>query len=515
MDIFKNVNINGQGASFEGSTIAFNIPQQSPASEAFIFQGVMVAQPLPQNQPIQVPTLPQPETTQEIQSVVVKPPTRQPPTPIVEAESVQETEASESAQPPSPQTVAKPNTTPTETTEEPLPPSRVESTVETPPAVTTPVIPTVPIDASANNASQTAINTAQTTTDSSGDNRATTERGAVDNHVDFDEAAREIAREQGAEIQSEEAQAARDAARESGAEIQSKEAQAARDAARESGAGIQSEEAEAAREIARAPSASAMAYKAAYLRRKELEKSDPDYDRESDVRQKGETTKEFRERKEELALEQDEREKQEKLIERIKSSGDLSQLPTGMVAVRFTRADGAKKIITLVATEFVGIVEGATVKERTATMPSENSYYEAGGGSSCVGLALYKKTVGTAPSTTTQVWVGAGTVAGQVPSGFDPADGKSIASGGSGSVWAEVNINGTTGDIVSVAVAGGGTTPNNTDTSFYYPLGYYEYDGNSPSVTNYGCGSIDVTVCRNWFANKAPFYGVSMSRTGV
>jgi hypothetical protein len=65
---------------------------------------------------------------------------------------------------------------------------------------------------------------------------------------------------------------------------------------------------------------------------------------------------------------------------------------------------------------------------------------------------------------------------------------------------------------VSVAVTGGGTTPNDTDTSFYYSLGYYEYVDEAPTVTNYGCGSLDVTVCRNWFASEAPFYGVTINR---
>jgi hypothetical protein len=137
-----------------------------------------------------------------------------------------------------------------------------------------------------------------------------------------------------------------------------------------------------------------------------------------------------------------------------------------------------------------------------------------GGGGGCVGLALYVKTVGTPPNTTQQVWVGAGTVAGQLPSGFSPTDGKNIANGGSGNVWAEVNIDQETGEIVSVVVDGGSTTPENSDTAFYYTLGYYEYDGESPVVTNYGCGSIDVTVCRNWFAAESPFYGVTLTRCG-
>lgn len=78
VDVLKNVTINGQGPSFEGSAISFNIPQQPPASEAFVFQGIMVPQPMPQVQPIQPPVLPleQPELAQEIQSFVVSRPPR-------------------------------------------------------------------------------------------------------------------------------------------------------------------------------------------------------------------------------------------------------------------------------------------------------------------------------------------------------------------------------------------------------------------------------------------------------
>lgn len=142
------------------------------------------------------------------------------------------------------------------------------------------------------------------------------------------------------------------------------------------------------------------------------------------------------------------------------------------------------------------------------TIPAPPS--DGGGAASCIGLNLYVKTVVNSQ----QVWVGAGTVAGDLPSGFDPVEGKFIASGGFGNVWAEVNINGTTGEIVSVAVTGGGSTPNDTDTSFYYPLGYYRYSGNPPTatVTNYGCGSVSVEICRNWFVTQAPFYSVSFLR---
>lgn len=136
----------------------------------------------------------------------------------------------------------------------------------------------------------------------------------------------------------------------------------------------------------------------------------------------------------------------------------------------------------------------------------------AGGGEACIGLSLYTKTVGTPPDTTIQVWISAGTVGGELPSGFDPAEGKSIASGGSGDVWAEVNINEETGEIVSIAVTGGGSTPSNTNTSFYYTLGHYEFVDGSPEFTNYGCGSINFSACRNWFVAEPPYFTPTFTR---
>jgi hypothetical protein len=334
------------------------------------------------------------------------------------------------------------------------------------------------------------------------------EQSASESFGNIAQAARNAARQNGADISFNDAQAARDAAGQGGADISFNDAQAARDAARQRGADIDSDAAQAARGEAREGRSSARAYKAAEEEREARKESDPNFDRESHIRQKGETTTEFSERQEQLKQERAERAQREEQLGRVRT-GDFTEMPSGMIPVKFTRADGEKKIIAFMATEFVGVVEGGGIGERQATLPSEDSYYEAGGGGdSCVGLALYTKTVGE----NTQVWIDAGTVAGELPSGFDPADGKFIASGGSGSVWAEANINQTTGEVVSVAVTGGGSTPNNTNTSFYYTLGYYEYDGDSASVINYGCGGVEVTICRNWFAGTAPFYGVTLSR---
>jgi hypothetical protein len=137
------------------------------------------------------------------------------------------------------------------------------------------------------------------------------------------------------------------------------------------------------------------------------------------------------------------------------------------------------------------------------------NYIEFGGGGvSCVGLALYAQTIGT----TTSVWISSGTIAGQIPIGMDSIIGQFISSAGSGQVWAEIIINPTNGDLVSVGIGSGSSVPSGSSSNFYYALGAYTFNGSSPTITNYGCGSLNVNICRNWFATEEPFYGVSFTR---
>ena len=130
-----------------------------------------------------------------------------------------------------------------------------------------------------------------------------------------------------------------------------------------------------------------------------------------------------------------------------------------------------------------------------------------GGGDSCVGLALYIKD--------SEVWIGAGTVGGQLPTGFTYSDGVRVATSGSGEVYVELTINNTTGELVSVEIDEAASTPRNTSEKFRYSLGYYEYVENLPTVTNYSCGSVDYTICRNWFTSVSPFYQVTFYRAGA
>ena len=118
-------------------------------------------------------------------------------------------------------------------------------------------------------------------------------------------------------------------------------------------------------------------------RREEEKENRPNFDRESSIRQRGETPTEFKERQEQLKQDKIERAEREEKMARVRD-GDLTEMPSGMIPVRFTRADGQRKILALMATELVGTVEGATAGERTLTLPPEDSFFEGGSGDSTI-----------------------------------------------------------------------------------------------------------------------------------
>ena len=150
----------------------------------------------------------------------------------------------------------------------------------------------------------------------------------------------------------------------------------------------------------------------------------------------------------------------------------------------------------------------------TTLVSTNTPQKRAVGSSGCRGFQLYVVTEGEGEDITQQVWISAGTIGGQLPNDFDPVQGKMIADGGSGNVWAEITIDENTGQIQSLVIDGGAApTPEDTNTTFYYTLGFYEYDqDDNASVSSYGCGSLELQVCRNWFAAEAPFYGVTLTR---
>lgn len=136
-----------------------------------------------------------------------------------------------------------------------------------------------------------------------------------------------------------------------------------------------------------------------------------------------------------------------------------------------------------------------------------------GGGDSCSGLSLYVKSIPqSSGKDKKQVWISGGTVGGVIPNGVDPIEGKQIAAAGTGNVWAGVRIT-DEGEVDKTIIdRGTGDPPEDTDTDFYYLIGAFEYSGDTPTVNNFGCGSVDVTVCRKWYASEAPYFNVYFAR---
>ena len=124
----------------------------------------------------------------------------------------------------------------------------------------------------------------------------------------------------------------------------------------------------------------------------------------------------------------------------------------------------------------------------------------------CYGFGLYLKD--------RAVWVNLGTVNGEIPENFDLVYGKKVAEGGTGVVYAKVEIDQEVGEIKKATIENGSNFPASSFNTFHYLLGRYELSANKAIVVNCGCGSIDVSICRNWFAKDPPFFGVTLTRCG-
>lgn len=353
-DAFKNVTINGQSPSIDGSAISFTVqPQQPSASESFMFQNGEVGQAgQPTAPPIPLPVPPQPRN-EDVQTVVVSPPSR----PREEPESMSEQRQRENSE--------------RETRNEEI---RVSLGLD----------PVSPMD----RPSETV-----------------TTRGPSISEQNEEESV---------------ARAQRDTS--------------VRYSSGVSGESPMDEESD-----------SAQAYQRAEARRDERRESDPNFDRESGIRQRGETPTEFKERQEQLKEEKIVEAKREELVKRARE-GDMTEIPTGMIPVVFDRADGQNKILTLLATEFVGTVEGGSAGTRMVGLPPETEYYLGGGsGAGFHPFKIYSE-VNSDGETLVKV-----ESASSVFKGFDSFDTTAItgldsfigASGGYVIVKAQVSTNGT------------------------------------------------------------------------
>jgi hypothetical protein len=197
-------------------------------------------------------------------------------------------------------------------------------------------------------------------------------------------------------------------------------------------------------------------------------------------------------------------------VKRYENTGRASS----WLASEFTKAQALRDITSKKAQEQPESVSPSAIGA-TIPIPNAPTNYEfkpiefypnlnSANTPNCTGLQLYIKNG--------DIWISAGLIAARPPLGFDPEDGKYIASAGSGYVWAEIQIIQETGEIISAGADGGGSVPDDTNTIFYYTLGYYEYNNNVPSVTNYGCGDLGVSLCRNWYVAEPPYFTVNFYR---
>lgn len=76
-----------------------------------------------------------------------------------------------------------------------------------------------------------------------------------------------------------------------------------------------------------------------------------------------------------------------------------------------------------------------------------------------------------------------------------------------GYVYVKVTID-DEGEVTDRSIGSESSLPKNTDTAFYYALGKIE-DG---KITNWGCGNVTATICRNWYNADPPYYGVTLQR---
>lgn len=96
------------------------------------------------------------------------------------------------------------------------------------------------------------------------------------------------------------------------------------------------------------------------------------------------------------------------------------------------------------------------------------------------------------------------TLVGVAPDGFSPGDDpiyKFSSVSGDGFVWAEVDIDGTTGEVTGRSLDFGSTVPTDTDTSYYVEIGSYTTDmQNNLSVVNARYGPITAQICQDFFS---------------
>ena len=194
------------------------------------------------------------------------------------------------------------------------------------------------------------------------------------------------------------------------------------------------------------------AYAAAEARREERKKSDPDFDKTSDTRQKGETMDEYKTRLQEF---------------------ETAERAAGPIAVSLNRADGQGKVFALFKSE--------SSKEGEPDLPT-SEYYVGGGDASIHPFKIYSRVNNGTPEvkveSASSVYSGFGSFSTTAITGLDSWTG---ASQGYVVVVAEVSAG---GSVTSQEILWGQgslgsriTFSEETQTGYNFPIAYLYFEG--------------------------------------
>ena len=122
--------------------------------------------------------------------------------------------------------------------------------------------------------------------------------------------------------------------------------------------------------------------------------------------------------------------------------------------------------------------------------------------SSCESFRLFSKI--NEGKKTPNLFVGKGTVGEDY---YDTdTDLGSLDEASDNNVYIKIIMDGTDGTYTDEIVVDSGVVSDATTT--YFQIGSVSADG---VITQSACGPFYVTVCRNWFASEAPYYGITVT----
>ena len=80
-------------------------------------------------------------------------------------------------------------------------------------------------------------------------------------------------------------------------------------------------------------------------------------------------------------------------------------------------------------------------------------------------------------------------------------------------IYGKVVVNQTTGAVSARTLHSAASVPADTNTDFHVEIGTMWQTGSGDSIrrgtTNARYGPIDATICRNWYASAAPYFGLN------